>query len=251
MSSGITGSGNQVPGEQSSIGQRRGEIGSVALEIATSNPPIHVSPAEAPGMIRSLQQVLGSPLDTATVAGALRTVEALQRPATAKWIVARVTVLLSHYFVAATDEGVQAGMLDDWVRALMSFPAWAIVEAVDFWLGPKNPHRYRRPLPGDLVERIEQAVAPVEICERLAKRHADGWQGWRRAPVAERPMPTPEEIEARRKFAAEVIQNLYPGSLPVLGRDSGQLGESHDSDNRETGSGSAAAGADRGDVGLE
>jgi len=55
-------------------------------------------------------------------------------PAPRARIAARITALLSHYFVAAMPDNLATALFDDWLDALGGFPAWALDQAAREWL---------------------------------------------------------------------------------------------------------------------
>lgn len=65
----------------------------------------------------------------------------------AAWIAGRVQVLLSHYFQPDNPVEVKEAALDDWVKALITFPKQIIDRACERYL---NNQPRRRPTPGDI-----------------------------------------------------------------------------------------------------
>lgn len=93
------------------------------------------------------------------VATALAHYERHLKPAPQGKITARVTVLLSHYFVPDLPVAAQRAVLTDWVDALADFPWWAIQKACAEWLKTER----RKPTPADIVLRCEAAISKAGV----------------------------------------------------------------------------------------
>lgn len=93
-------------------------------------------------------------VDPAITHDAAKHIQALElflRPAKVEPIAARVTVLLSHFFVADQAEGIGPAVIEDWLYALERYPMWAIQQACRDWL---CTHR-QRPTIADITELCE------------------------------------------------------------------------------------------------
>ena len=105
------------------------------------------------------------------IRGAMVEIDRILEPAPnpEKTISARVTVLLSHYFVPDIPFDVQVAMLADWVDALRTYPWWAIEGACAEWL--KNERR--KPTPADIVEgcRAQTREASKVMCGLMRLLH--------------------------------------------------------------------------------
>ena len=85
-------------------------------------------------------------------------------------------------------------------------PHWAIEKAVRWWKSDENPDHRRKPLEGDIVERVKfemgilsfGAMKVREFDEGFRKRHAE----------PEREAPSPEEMAKRREFAQGVMRQM-------------------------------------------
>ena len=130
--------------------------------------------------------------------------DSLMTSANRAWIAARVLSLLSHYFEKDTPAAVRQMEAEDWVHALDGQPDWAIDRAIRWWRSDANPNRHRRPLEGDLIERIKLdtqeprfALASYDIAEAQAAQD-------RRQPP-ERPEITAESRARMAALAQETI----------------------------------------------
>lgn len=85
----------------------------------------------------------------------------LGSPADPLWIAQRVVSLLTHYFVAEAHPGALENVARDWKLELAEFPEWAIEDACRWWVGRENKRRRSKPLPGDIAERANRAMACV------------------------------------------------------------------------------------------
>lgn len=83
----------------------------------------------------------------------------------------------------------RAAMIEEFGKALRSFPKWAVVGAFDDWMATAR----RRPAPGDIVALASKRVQRLttEIAERKKAEPE---------PVRELP-----SVEERRRIAAEVM----------------------------------------------
>lgn len=176
--------------------------------LIASDRPAHASPELAAAILRSSQVFSAQlPATTDEAAQISEACEYLSKPATRKWIAGRVVTLLSQYFAPNMDEGVSAAIADDWCAMLDAYPAWAIANACRWWMGRENPHRNRRPLPGDIQDRCCVETGPIRGAQvRINRFSLTG------AEPEEREFrpPTPEEIERRKAFAAEVLRRFAP-----------------------------------------
>ena len=131
----------------------------------------------------------------------------LSTPAPRKWIAGRVLTLLSQYFAPNMDENISAAIADDWCEMLAGYPAWAIANACRWWMGRENPHKHRRPLPGDIQERAWAEMERIRAAKIVLDRGAIAIDY--DPPAGTRPVrDDPEALEARRAFAAEVLRGF-------------------------------------------
>lgn len=85
----------------------------------------------------------------------------------------RVTALLGQYFTANVPKSVFAMQAEDWLEALRDQPEWAITKAVRWWKSNNNPNFHRKPLEGDIAERVRIEVGVLYVAERALKRGFD------------------------------------------------------------------------------
>lgn len=69
----------------------------------------------------------------------------------------RVNAVLALYFEADADPTVKIAVREEFVRALSSYPAWAMHKAFDAWV--KTGHR--RPSPGEIAILADREVRPL------------------------------------------------------------------------------------------
>ncbi len=147
----------------------------------------------------------------------------MERPAPGKWISGRIVTLLSHYFVAQTDQRVVEAMATDWVETLRKYPAWAIHNACRWWISAENEWRHRKPLPGDIEDRCKIELAPVRAAKIM---------------TALGPTPDPEPIRQiapedveRRKAVAEEIMRTFANARRVTIYGSSDMPRDYDGQN--------------------
>jgi len=148
------------------------------------------------------------------------------QPAQPTQVVARITLLLAHFFTAAMDRNLAQAVLRDWVDSLMDQPFWAVEEACDEWIKTQS----RKPTPADIRglasrktnrKRLEQGrlLAAVEASRKAqqqrpqtAEERAEEMRGldqimarWRSRKSAEpeKREPTTAELIAAEKVRLE------------------------------------------------
>jgi hypothetical protein len=132
-------------------------------------------------------------------------VEYLEKPATRKWIAGRALTLLSQYFAPNMDESVAKAIAEDWCEMLSGYPAWAIANACRWWMGRENPNKARRPLPGDIQDAAHREMEKVRVARIALSRGVALPQP---EPQQEARACTPEELERRRQYAAQVMGRI-------------------------------------------
>lgn len=165
---------------------------------AQANPHISLERAErmTAWWPRSLTSQVGSRTDRDQIADGIRQ---LSVPADPAWIMARVLALLTPYFTASVPEAVRRIEAEDWMAALKGYPHWAIEKAVRWWKSDENPERKRKPLDGDIVERVKFEMGVLSFGAMKVREYDEGYR--KRTMEPERVPPTPEEMEQRRAFA--------------------------------------------------
>lgn len=107
----------------------------------------------------------------------------------------RVNAVLGLYFDPDNDPATKAAVREEFVRALASYPDWAVQRAFDVWVKTGQ----RRPTPGEIVILVGRELKPMT--DELARRD--------RLAADERDHQrelSPEEIDQRRAFAQSVMQ---------------------------------------------
>lgn len=82
----------------------------------------------------------------------------LSQPATVEDVACCVSTLLLHYFVNDIPENFMERIADSWQKELAGEPLWAIERACHWWISKHNAKRAKKPLPGDISERVGQEV---------------------------------------------------------------------------------------------
>jgi hypothetical protein len=179
---------------------QRGEHGLATL--VNSSAPSHPTPDLAAVILRSSQVFSGQQATTEQEARIVAAaVEYLQRPCTRNWVAARAVTLLSHYYQAATDAGVVAGIAEDWCALLEPYPAWAVANACRWWLSRENPRKHLKPIAGDIQERAHIELERVRVAQLTLSRGIA-------LPINKKPAAVSvEDQEHRRAVAASILGN--------------------------------------------
>lgn len=205
QSSETTGSALQAQRAQSSIGPQLGEIEFALSKIEEAKG--HAHPDLVHRIKPSLTELLRQPLSTKGERDMVEQIAAaLQKPVTPTWCQGRIVVTLSHYFVAQLEKQQVEAVFDDWFHELREFPAWAISNACRWWLSRKNEKRRVKPMPGDIGARARLELGIVKLAEGAVGRYDRGVRP--EEPEPPRKPLTPEEIERRRQFSAEIMGKL-------------------------------------------
>jgi hypothetical protein len=101
------------------------------------------------------------------------------------------------YFDPDHDPAVKAAMREEFVRALASYPDWAVQRAFDAWVKTGQ----RRPTPGEIVILVGREMKPMT--DEIARRERE-----ERERAEAEAMPSPDELERRRAFARETMERL-------------------------------------------
>jgi hypothetical protein len=102
---------------------------------------------------------------------------------------------LALYYDPDLEPETKAAIREEFVRALSSYPLWAVHKAFDTWTRTAT----RRPTPGEIVILVAREMTP--LTDELNRRTKE------RVEIAtHRPEPTPEEMESRRAFAQDVMR---------------------------------------------
>ena len=98
-----------------------------------------------------------------------KAVERLSEPVTVKWLMGRVATLQAQYYTTALPEQFQEAIADDWHHELKGYPAWAIANAVRWWMSRHNDKRHRKPMCGDISERAKFEMGIVRLADVAVK----------------------------------------------------------------------------------
>lgn len=124
----------------------------------------HNSPAQVDTALQRLTHLLKSP-DDAQPGEVERAVASLSAPAAPEWAMARIAALLHPYYEKTVPDGIRMMEAEDWADALADLPQWAIQRAVQWWKGPSNPDRRKRPLEGDIAARAKVEMEAVSAAQ--------------------------------------------------------------------------------------
>lgn len=123
--------------------------------------------ARRPQIEALLQALPSQQIKTAEeLATAISQVTDLTICADTKFIGARAAALLADYPISDQSDQQRLMRAEDWIAELRRFPQWALLRAFRWWTSADNPHRYRRPLEGDIAERAEKEMEPVRIAQK-------------------------------------------------------------------------------------
>lgn len=176
----------------------------MAQELAA--PTAHISADRADRMTawwpRSLTSQVASRTDRDQIEAGIK---ALSQPCDPAWLMARVLALLTPYFTANVPEGVRRMEAEDWRAALDGKPQWAVEKACRWWKSDENPDHRRKPLEGDIVERVKFEMGILTFGALKVRDYDRGYAERMKAPEEAR--PTPEQMEQRRAFAKTVLRN--------------------------------------------
>ena len=122
-------------------------------------------------------------------------VGALNRPADAAWIMARVAALLSPYYDRDTPQAVRVMEAEDWLQELASYPRWAIERAVRWWKSSDNEARRKKPLEGDIAARCRVELRGIGALPEIVRRKRScAWHDTPQIP-AMREKPDPAKVD--------------------------------------------------------
>lgn len=168
-----------------------------------TSPASIATPDDAARMTASWPDLLRRPVATDAEASEIRAgLDHLRKPAPRKWLLGRVTMMLSHYYVAQADEALVKGIAEDWAWELNGLPAWAVSNAVRWWMSGDNPDRRKKPMPGDISEQARKEMAALTVAEVALRRYDRGGN-----IIPFQPEPQPERLtaEERQKRADEIM----------------------------------------------
>ena len=101
------------------------------------------------------------------------------------------------YYDPDLEPETKAAIREEFVRALASYPIWAVHKAFDSWARSAQ----RRPTPGEIVILVSREMQPLtDELHRREKEEAE--------KKDYRPEPTPEEMARRREYAQGVMHRF-------------------------------------------
>jgi hypothetical protein len=150
---------------------------------------------------RSLTSQIASRTDRDSIEAGIKQ---LSVPCDPAWLMARVLALLTPYFTPNIPEGVRRIEAEDWRASLEGKPAWAIEKACRWWKSDENPDHRRKPLEGDIADRVKFEMGILSFGAMKVREYDAGYTKRMAEPEPER--PTPEQMEQRRAFAKTVLR---------------------------------------------
>jgi hypothetical protein len=112
-------------------------------------------------------------------------------------VLARTNAVLALYYDPDLEPETRAAIREEFVRALATYPVWAVHKAFDNWTRTAT----RRPTPGEIVILVSREMQPLtEELHRRAREAAEQREY--------KPEPTPEEMQRRCAFAQDVMQRM-------------------------------------------
>ena len=97
-------------------------------------------------------------------------IERVSAPVTVKWLMGRIATLQAQYYTTALPEQFQEAIADDWYHELKEYPAWAIANAVRWWMSRKNDKRRHKPVAGDISQRARFEMGVVSVARSAVRR---------------------------------------------------------------------------------
>lgn len=175
-------------------------------DLTTQDQDRHISVDRAERMTAWWPVSLSSQIATRTDRDSIADgIKRLSVPCDPAWLMARVLALLTPYFTPNVPEGVRRMEAEDWRAALEGKPAWAIEKACRWWKSDENPDHRRKPLEGDIVDRVKFEMGILSFGAMKVREYDQGYAKRTVEPEPER--PTPEQMEQRRAFAKTVLRN--------------------------------------------
>ena len=105
--------------------------------------------------------------------------------------------MLALYYDPDLEPETRAAIREEFVRALSTYPIWAVHKAFDNWTRTAT----RRPTPGEIVILVSREMQP--LTDELSRRAKEASE--RREY---KPEPTAQEMAQRREFAQGVMRKL-------------------------------------------
>lgn len=130
----------------------------------------------------------------------------LSQPCDPAWLMARILALLSPYFASDIPESVRRMEAEDWRAALGGKPQWAIEKACRWWKSDENPDHRKKPLEGDIVDRVKFETGILSFGAMKVREYDRGHAERMKEP--EVAPPTPDEMAQRREFAQGVMRRF-------------------------------------------
>lgn len=173
----------------------------------------HISADRADRMTQWWPRSLTSQVATRTDRDQIEAgIRQLSVPCDPAWLMARVLALLTPYFTSNVPEGVRRIEAEDWRAALDGKPQWAVEKACRWWKSEENPDHRRKPLEGDIVDRVKFEMGIISFGAMKVREYDEGYR--QRTMEPERVPPTPEQMEQRRAFAKTVMRNARYDANP-------------------------------------
>lgn len=112
-------------------------------------------------------------------------------------VLTRTNAVLALYYDPDLEPETKAAIREEFVRALSTYPIWAVHKAFDTWTRTAT----RRPTPGEIVILVGREMLP--LTEELHRRGRE-----RLEQQQYKPEPTEAEMARRREFAQSTMERL-------------------------------------------
>ena len=176
----------------------------------TTTPAQHISAERADLMTRWWPRSNASPIKSRIDRDQIEAgIKLLSHPCDQRWLMARVLALLFPYYAADVPEGIRVMDAEDWRASLRDYPQWAIEKSVRWWKSDENDKRAKKPVEGDILARVKHEMGILAINKIMVSRFSDSYR--EREREVERVAPTPDELERRRVYAEQVVQDAGYG----------------------------------------
>lgn len=119
----------------------------------------------------------------------------LTQPANPVWVMARIAALLLPYYEKDTPQAVREMEAEDWASELDGLPMWAIQKAVRWWKSADNQNRKKRPVEGDIRDRVDIEMSAV----RAMQYRLDRGMSW----------SAPKPDAQRERVTADQTQRIF------------------------------------------
>ena len=130
----------------------------------------------------------------------------LTTPADGGKLAVLCAALLEPYYSRDTNKIAKQLEAEMWVEALSVFPFWAVRKAVAWWQSAANASRRKRPIFGDIEEKAQEFMAPINAARIYLSMSITGTAGGEPEDLG--PPMSDEELAERRAAADEILRGF-------------------------------------------